>query len=59
MTMEGFSVDQCIASLLCGETMEIDEVEMNYNCFDVGTATGALSLAASAVGLITIALTSL
>ena len=36
MTMEGFSVDQCVADILCDETMEIDGVEMNYNCFDKG-----------------------
>ena len=45
--MEGFSVDQCVASILCGETMEIDEVEMNYNCFDTGTEEGSYKLAAS------------
>ena len=56
MTMEGFSVDQCVASILCGETMEIDEVAMNYNCFDTG-ANGAttVSLAASAAALMAVA----
>ena len=34
MTMEGFSVDQCVAKILCGETMELEGVEMAYNCFD-------------------------
>ena len=37
MTMEGFSVDQCVASILCGEIMEIDGVKMEYWCFDNDT----------------------
>ena len=58
MTMEGFSVDQCVAAILCGETMEIDEVEMNYNCFDTGTA-GAAGLIASATTLMALAYSSI
>merc|ERR1719197_1896074 len=45
MTMEGFSVDQCVAEILCGETMELEGVEMSYNCFDGATKMMA-SLAA-------------
>ena len=58
MTMEGFSVDQCIASILCGESMEIDEVEMSYNCFDTGKLS-AVSLTISAAALVAVAFTTL
>ena len=49
MTMEGFSVDQCVADILCGETMEIDGVEMNYNCFDTGNNAKLMAATASAM----------
>merc|ERR1712083_156525 len=48
MTMEGFSVDQCVAEILCGETMELEGVEMSYNCFDGGATKVMASLAALA-----------
>ena len=50
MTMEGFSVDQCVAEILCGETMELEGVEMNYNCFD----GGATKMMASMIALIAV-----
>ena len=43
MTMEGFSVDQCVAEILCGETMELEGVEMSYNCFDGPTLAAGLA----------------
>jgi hypothetical protein len=48
MTMEGFSVDQCVAEILCGETMELEGVEMSYNCFDGGATKIIASLTALA-----------
>ena len=57
MTMEGFSVDQCVADILCGETMEIDGVEMNYNCFDTGNM--AAHAAATTAALLSIAYASM
>ena len=52
MTMEGFSVDQCVAEILCGETMELEGVEMNYNCFD---GKAAVKVMASLSALIAVA----
>ena len=52
MTMEGFSVDQCVAEILCGETMELEGVEMSYNCFDGGsTGNAAIKLIATMTAL--------
>ena len=52
MTMEGFSVDQCVAEILCGETMELEGVEMSYNCFDGGsTGNAAIKLIATVTAL--------
>merc|ERR1719222_1581708 len=49
MTMEGFSVDQCVAEILCGETMELEGVEMSYNCFDGGNAATKIMASMAAV----------
>ena len=57
MTMENFSVDQCVADILCDETMVIDGVEMNYNCFDKGGAAGAAALMASVASIIAVTYT--
>ena len=56
MTMEGFSVDQCVAKILCGETMELEGVEMSYNCFDAGEAAGegATKIVASLAALVAV-----
>merc|ERR1711990_495111 len=56
MTMEGFSVDQCVAEILCGETMELEGVEMSYNCFDnAKKGTGAIKIFASVSALFALA----
>lgn len=34
MTVEGYTVDQCISGMLCGETLELEGTEMSYECFD-------------------------
>merc|ERR1712083_854116 len=49
MTMEGFSVDQCVAEILCGETMELEGVEMSYNCFDKKAAAKLFASMAAAL----------
>ena len=52
MTMSNFSVDQCVAEILCGETMELEGVEMSYNCFDSASGgNGATKIVASIAAL--------
>jgi len=34
--MEGFKVDDCVVTILCGETMEMEGTTMSYVCFDDG-----------------------
>merc|ERR1711939_158424 len=53
MTMEGFSVDQCVAEILCGETMELEGVKMSYKC----KTKYAAKIMASAAALFAVAYT--
>ena len=41
-TMQGFSFDQCINEILCGETYEFDDGTMSYDCFDGGNNVAAI-----------------
>lgn len=34
MTAGGLSVDQCVATILCGETMELEGMQMSYACME-------------------------
>ena len=51
MTVGDFSVDQCVAKILCNETIEQDNQEMSFKCAGlaakmVATAAAALTVAA-------------
>ena len=53
MTMEGFSVNQCVDEILCGEQMELEGVQMSYECEVIaGEEAGATKLIASAASLL-------
>ena len=43
MTVDGFSTDQCVLTILCGETVEKAGRVVSFKCM-----TGAMKLAAAA-----------
>merc|ERR1712226_1463687 len=47
MTIGDFSVDQCVAKILCGETIEQDGQEMNFAC--IGAEAAKIAATAAAV----------
>ena len=55
MTMEGFSVDQCVDDILCGEKLELEGVPMEYACGTGEEEGKATMIAASAATLLAVA----
>ena len=54
MTMEGFSVDQCVDDILCGESLELEGVPMSYACGTGEEEMSATYMAASAAALLAV-----
>lgn len=54
MTMDGFSVDQCIDDILCGEVLELEGIEQSYTCGTGEEEAKATYMAASAAALLAI-----
>ena len=56
MTMEGFSVNQCVDVVLCGEEMELEGVNMAYVCeVEPGEEASAIKLVATTASLLALA----
>ena len=50
MRMDNYTSDLCVATMLCGETITIEESDMSYTCLGMNNGGGISFVSAVVVG---------